>query len=140
MGFFSSLLKSSTFFESEYTDKSIMPVAQVMSAHANWKSRFNKFMEGTLGYNLDPEVLSQANDTELGRWIMQSDLLVVSDTKKEMLKQLHQVNLELHMLASHIAKLIHSGKKDEISDEKEKFQEMTREVMYLMMDISKELN
>jgi len=43
-----------------------MSLAEVMNAHANWKSRLNKFMDGTLGYSLDPEVLAQADDTELG--------------------------------------------------------------------------
>jgi len=138
MGFFSNLLKNSTFFESEYTDKSIMPVAQVMSAHANWKTRLNKYMEGTLGYNLDPEVLAQANDTELGRWILQTDATAMSEIKKGKLKQLHQANLELHQVASQIATLIHDGKRENILDEKEQFQKITKLIMYLLLDISKE--
>lgn len=140
MGFFSNLFKSSTFFESEYTDKSIMPVAQVMSAHANWKTRVNKFMEGTLGYNLDPEVLIQANDTELGRWILQADAMEMSAARKDMLKQLHQANLELHQVASHIARVIHEGRRENISGESEKFQNLAREITFLLMDISKEIS
>ena len=133
-------MRSSTFFESEYTDKSIMPVAQVMSAHANWKTRVNKFMEGTLGYNLDPEVLLQANDTELGRWILQTDAMDMSATKKDMLKQLHQANLELHQVASYIARTIHDGRRENISGESEKFQNLAREITFLLMDISKEIS
>lgn len=138
MGFFSNLLKSSTFFESEYTDKSLMPVAQVMSAHANWKTRLNKFMDGTLGYNLDPEVLAQANDTELGRWILQADAMEMGATRKDLLKQLHQVNLELHQVASRIAQTIQSGSGEDISAEKENFQNKAKQITYLLMDISKE--
>jgi hypothetical protein len=138
MGLFSNQLKGSTFFEAEYTDKSFMSVAQVMSAHANWKSRLNKFMEGTLGYNLDPEVLAQANDTELGRWILQADSMEMSTTKKDLLKQLHQANLELHQLASHIARIIHGGRQEDISGENEKFQNKAKEITYLLMDISRE--
>lgn len=138
MGFFSNLLKSSTFFESEYTDKSLMPVAQVMSAHANWKTRLNKFMDGTLGYKLDPEVLAQANDTELGRWILQADAMEMGATRKDLLKQLHQANLELHQLASRIAQIIHNGRGEDISGEKEKFQNIAKQITYLLMDISKE--
>lgn len=139
MGFFSSLLKSSTFFESEDTVKTIMPLVQVISAHVNWKNRLNKFVEGTLGYNLDPEVLAQANDTELGRWILQTDLMVLSDSKKEMLKKMHQANVDLHQVASRIAQFIHSGKRDEIAGENEKFKKLSNEVMYLMVDFSKEV-
>lgn len=135
---FSSLFKSSTFFESEYTDKTIMPLAQVVSAHVNWKSRLNKFIEGTLGYNLDPEVLVQANDTELGRWILQADAMVLSDTKKDMLRQLHQANLELHQVASHIAHFIRDGKRQDLTAANEKFQHIAKEVMYLLLDINKE--
>jgi hypothetical protein len=138
MGFFSNIFKSSTFFESEYTDKSIMSLAQVVSAHVNWKSRLGKFMAGTLGYNLDPEVLMQANDTELGRWILQADSMVMSDSKKVMLKQLHQANLELHQVASRIAQFVHDGRQAEIPDENETFQAKAKEVMYLLLDINKE--
>lgn len=137
MGFFSNLFKSSTFFESEFTDKTIMPLAQVVSAHVNWKTRLNKFMEGTLGYKLDPEMLMQANDTELGRWILQSDSIEMSAIKKDMLKQLHQANLELHQVASHIAQIIHDGRREDITGENEKFQSKAKEVMYLLLDINK---
>lgn len=138
MGFFSNLFNASTFFESEYTDKTIMPLAQVVSAHVNWKTRLNKFMEGTLGYNLDPEVLVQANDTELGRWILQTDEIELSGIKKDMLKQLHHANQELHQLAGSIAHLIHAGRREEVSGENEKFQNKAREVMYLLLDINKQ--
>lgn len=138
MGFFSNLLSNSTFFESEYTDKTVMPLAQVVSAHVNWKTRFNKFMEGTLGYNLDPEVLEQSNDTELGRWILQSEIVEMSAAKKEMFKQLHQANNELHQLASRIALIIHDGRRDDIAGENEEFQKKAKEVMYLLLDINKE--
>lgn len=138
MGFFSNLFKSSDFFESEFTDKTVMPLAQVVSAHVNWKSRMNKFMDGTLGYNLDPEVLMQANDTELGRWILQADVLMLSGIKKDMLKELHRANQELHQVASRIAHIVHNGKREEVSAENEKFQNMARDVMYLLLDIHKQ--
>jgi len=138
MGFFSNLFKSSTFFESEYTDKTIMPLAQVVSAHVNWKTRLNKLMEGTLGYNLDPEMLKQANDTELGRWILQVDAIETSAIKKDLLKQLHQGNQELHQIASQIAHMIQNGRRDDIAGENEKFQSKAKEVMYLLLDINKE--
>ena len=78
MGFFSNLFTKSTFFSSEFTDKSMMSLTEVMSAHANWKSRLGKFIDGTLGYSLDPDMLAEADDTELGRWILQSDELQMS--------------------------------------------------------------
>lgn len=78
MSFFSDLFKKSSFFASEYTDKSMMSLLEVMNAHANWKSRFSQFMAGTLPYKLDPDMLAQADDTELGRWILQSDTLKMS--------------------------------------------------------------
>lgn len=137
MGLFSNLFKSSTYFESEYTEKSVMPLAQVISAHVNWKSRLNKFMEGTLGYNLDPEILQQANDTELGRWILQADSIGLSDDKMNMLKQLHLVNIELHQVASRLAQLVHEGRRDEMSSENENFKKISKELMYLLLDISK---
>lgn len=138
MGFFSNLFKSSTYFESELTVKEMMPVAQVLGAHANWKSRINKFMEGTLGYNLDPEVLAQANDTELGRWILQADAEESYATKKEMLKQLHQANTELHQVASKIARVIHDGRRENLAEHNEKFQNIAKQVMMLLLDISKD--
>lgn len=138
MGFFSNLFKSSTFFESEYTDKSMMPVAQVMGAHANWKSRLNKYMEGTLGYNLDPEVLAQANDTELGRWILQADSIETNAGKREILRQLHDANHELHQLASRIAQIILGGRREDIAPYNEKFQNVAKQVMLLLLDYSKE--
>jgi len=138
MGFFSNQLKSSTFFESEYTVKTIMPVAKVMSAHANWKTRLNKFVEGTLGYKLDPEVLLQANDTELGRWILQADTMEMGAAKKDLLTQLYQANLELHQLASRIARNIHGGRGEDITGEKEKFQNIAKKVTYLLLDMSLE--
>lgn len=136
MGFFSNLFKSSTFFDSEYTDKTAMPLAQVLSAHVNWKARLNKFMEGTLSYSLDPEVLLQANDTELGRWILQADEMDLSDIKKDMLKQLYQANIEMHQVASNIAQLIHANKREELAELNEKFKEVTKNLMYLLLDIS----
>lgn len=138
MGLFSNLFKSSKFFESEYTDKSIMPLAQVISAHVNWKTRLNKFMDGTLGYNLDPEVLMQANDTEVGRWILQTDAMALHGAKKDLLKQLYQVNTEMHQVASHIARLIHDGKREDITGDREKFQDLAKQLMYLLLDVSKE--
>jgi hypothetical protein len=137
MGLFSNLFKSSTYFESEYTDKTVMPLAQVISAHVNWKSRLNKFMEGTLGYNLDPEILREANATELGRWILQADSMGLSDAKKDMLKQLHLINVELHQIASRIAQNVQEGRRDEISSENEKFKNISKELMYLLLDMSK---
>jgi hypothetical protein len=138
MGLFSNQLKSSTFFESEYTDKSTMSVAQVMSAHANWKSRLNKFIEGTLGYKLDPEVLMQANDTELGRWILQADSMEMGDARKELLSQLYQANLELHQVASRIARIVQDGRREDITGEKEKFQNIAKKITYLLLDMSLE--
>lgn len=139
MGFFTNLFKSSTFFSSEFTDKSIMPLAQVMSAHANWKSRLHKFMDGTLGYSLDPEMLAQANDTELGRWILQADAMPMGIARKDLLQQLHQANQELHQIASRIAKMIQDGRREELGDDKEKFQDISKQVMHLLLDISKEV-
>jgi hypothetical protein len=138
MGLFSKQLKSSTFFESEYTDKSIMSVAQVMSAHANWKSRLNKFIEGTLSYKLDPEMLLQANDTELGRWILQADSMEMGDARKELLAQLYQANLELHQVASRIARIVQDGRREDITGEKEKFQNIAKKITYLLLDMSLE--
>ena len=136
MGFFSNLFKTSTFFESEFTDKTAMPIGQVISAHVNWKARLNKFMDGTLGYSLDPEILLQANDTELGRWILQADAMDFSDVKKDMLKQLHQANIEMHQLASTIAQLVHANKREELADVNEKFKIVTKDLMHLLLDIS----
>jgi hypothetical protein len=136
MGFFSNLFKTSTFFESEYTDKTVMPLAQVLNAHVNWKARLNKFMDGTLGYSLDPEILLQANDTELGRWILQADAMDLSDIKKDLLKQLHQANIEMHQVASSIAQLVHDNKREELPELREKFKTITKDLMYLLLDIS----
>lgn len=138
MGFFSNLFKKSTFFESEYTDKSLMSVAQVMGAHANWKSRLGKFIDGTLGYNLDPDVLAAADDTELGRWILQSDAMEMSDPRREMLKKLHEANQELHKVASQIARIIHDGRREDISSLNQRFQDIAKDMLMLLLDISKE--
>lgn len=96
MGFFSNLFKKSGFFSSEYTDKSMMLLTDVMNAHANWKARIHRFMAGTLGYSLDPEMVAQADDTELGRWILQSDAQEMRDSRRLLLDQLHTANVELH--------------------------------------------
>lgn len=138
MGFFSNLFKKSNFFASEFTDKSQMTLAEVMSAHANWKSRFQKFTEGTLGYNLDPEVLAAADDTELGRWILQADMLEVGEKRKDLLNQLHAANAELHQAASSIAQHVLTGKNADDVIDNEQFLSASRQVMILLRELGKE--
>lgn len=138
MSFFANLFKKSNFFASEYTDKSLMSLAEVMNAHANWKSRLNKFMAGTLGYSLDPEVLAEADDTELGRWILQSDSLKMSDERRNQISQLHEANVELHQAASAIARYVLAGKHAEVAIANEKFLAASRQVMLLFRELSKE--
>lgn len=138
MGFFSNLFKKSSFFASEYTDKSMMSLAEVMNAHANWKSRVEKFMEGTLGYGLDPEVLAQADDTELGRWILQADGLETSPARRNLLNQLHQANAELHRAASAIARHVQAGNRTDAAVAHEQFLSATKQVMMLLRELSKE--
>jgi hypothetical protein len=140
MGFFSRLFESSSFFESEYTVKTIMPLAQVVSAHVNWKVRLNKLIDGTLGYKLDPEMLLQANDTELGRWILQADAAGFSDNHKNLLKQLHQANIDMHQVASRIATMVQDGKRENLETEIEKFKNISKELMYLLLDLGKEMD
>ncbi len=137
MGFFSNIFKKSSFYESEYTVKDIMPIAQVIGAHANWKARMNKFMEGTLGYQLDPEVLSQSNETELGRWILQADEEEKSGEKRELLKQIHDANAELHAVASEIASAIQGGRQQDISKLNDRFQEIAKNLLLKLLDYSK---
>jgi hypothetical protein len=139
MGFFSRLFESSTFFESEYTVKTIMPLAQVISAHVNWKVRLSRLIEGTLGYKLDPEMLLQANDTELGRWILQADAMGLSENNKITLKQLHQANLDMHQVASRIAMMVQEGKRENLEVENEKFKDISKTLMYLLLDLSKDI-
>jgi len=137
MSFFSNLFKKSNFFASEYTDKSIMPLAEVMNAHANWKSRVNKFMAGTLGYSLDPEVLAEADDTELGRWILQSDSMKMTDERRNLIIQLHKVNVELHQAASTIARHVHAGNHGDAAIANEQFLSASRNVMLLFRELGK---
>lgn len=138
MGFFSDLFKKSNFFASEYTDKSMMSLVEVMNAHANWKSRLNQFIAGTLPYSLDPDMLAEADDTELGRWILQSDTLQMSDERRLLIKQLHQANVQLHQAASTIARLIQAGKQADVAVENEKFLNASRQVMMLFRELGKE--
>ena len=138
MSFFANLFKKSNFFASEYTDKSIMPLLEVMNAHANWKSRLNKFMDGTLGYNLDPEVLAEADDTELGRWILQSDSLKMSDERRNEIQQLHIANTELHKAASTIAQHVIAGNREGVAAANEQFISASRQVMLLLRELSKD--
>ncbi len=138
MSFFSDLFNKSNFFVSEYTDKSLMSLVEVMNAHANWKSRLNQFIAGTLTYSLDPDMLAQADDTELGRWILQSDSLNMSDDRKSLFKQLHRANVELHLAASAIARLIHAGNSTDITVENELYQSASRQIMVLLRELGKE--
>lgn len=138
MSFFANLFKKSNFFSSEYTDKSLMSLAEVMNAHANWKSRLNKFMAGTLGYSLDPDVLAQADDTELGRWILQSDSLKMSDERRNQIKQLHMENVALHQAASAIALHVHAGNQADVAIANEQFLAASRQVMLLLRELAKE--
>ena len=138
MSFFANLFKKSNFFASEYTDKSIMSLAEVMNAHANWKSRLNKLMDGTLGYSLDPDVLAQADDTELGRWILQSDSLKMSDQRKNLISQLHKANVELHQAASTIARHVQAGNSAGVTAANEQFVSASREIMLLLRELGKE--
>lgn len=138
MGFFSNLFGKSSFFTSEYTDKAMMSLAEVMNAHANWKSRLQKFMDGTLGYNLDPEMLAQADDTELGRWILQNDSLSMSDERRELFKQLHAANSELHQVASTIARHVRSGNQAVLALDNEELALAARQVMLLLRELGKE--
>ena len=138
MGFFANLFTKSSFFSSEYTDKSMMSLTEVMSAHANWKARLQKFIDGTLGYNLDPEMLAEADDTELGRWILQSDALKMSDERRSLFKQLHEANEVLHQSASTIAQLVQSGNQAAVAQENENFMSVSRQIMVLMMELGKD--
>lgn len=138
MSFFANLFKKSNFFSSEYTDKSLMPLAEVMNAHANWKSRLGKFMDGTLGYSLDPEVLAQADDTELGRWILQSDSLTMSDERRTQVNQLHNENVELHQAASAIARHVHAGNLADVAIANGQFLSASRKVMLSLRELAKE--
>ena len=135
MGFFSNLFTKSTFFSSEFTDKSMMSLTEVMSAHANWKSRLGKFIDGTLGYSLDPDMLAEADDTELGRWILQSDELQISEEKRGVLKQLHQANVEMHGVASAIATLVHAGNQAGVASLNNQFVATSRQVMVLLRNM-----
>jgi hypothetical protein len=138
MSFFSDLFKKSSFFASEYTDKSIMSLVEVMNAHANWKSRLSQFIAGTLPYKLDPDMLAEADDTELGRWILQSDSLKMSAEKKELIKQLHNANTELHQAASAIARHMLENKQAEIAQANEKILSASRKIMLLFRELGKE--
>ena len=137
MSFFSNLFSKSSFFTSEYTDKTMMSLAEVMNAHANWKLRLNKYVEGTLGYALDPEMLAQANDTELGRWILQNDSLSMSDERRELIKRLHDANSELHQVASTIARHVRSGNQAAIAFDNEELAVASKQVMVILMELGK---
>ena len=138
MSFFSELFNKSNFFTSEYTDKTMMSLVEVMNAHANWKSRLNQFIAGTLPYSLDPDMLAQADDTELGRWILQSDSLKMSDGRRNLTKQLHKANVELHQTASTIARHIHAGNHADVAAHNEQFLAASRQVMMLLRELGKE--
>ena len=137
MGFFSNLFKKSSFFSSEYTDKSMMSVSEVISAHANWKTRFAKFMDDTLGYNLDEEVLAAADDSELGRWILQAGEVEKSDERKKLIGALHQENSAMHQAASAIAGLVHAGNHAEIAKVNVQYMFAARHVMTLLKELEK---
>ncbi|HEY6093975.1 MAG TPA: hypothetical protein VIU93_03385 [Gallionellaceae bacterium] len=137
MGFFSNLFKKSSFFSSEYTDKSMMSLAEVINAHNNWKTRFAKFMDGTLGYSLDPEILAAADDTELGRWILQMDDAESNADKRKLLDQLHQANADMHIAASGIAKLVVAGDTSQISKANVPYMFFSRQVMTLLKELEK---
>jgi hypothetical protein len=135
MGFFSNLFKKSSFFASEYTDKSMMSLAEVMRAHANWKDRFTRFMDGTLGYSLDSEVLAAADDTELGRWILQADEVEKNSEKRKLIDQLHQANGEMHKAASAIAGFLNAGNRAEIGKVNVQYMYSARQVMNLLKEL-----
>lgn len=137
MGFFSNLFKKSSFFSSEYTDKTMMSLAEVTRAHENWKARFAKFMDGTLGYNLDPEVLAAADDTELGRWVLQMDDAESNADKRKLLDQLHQANADMHVAASGIAKLLLARDTAQISKANVPYMFFSRQVMTLLKELEK---
>jgi len=137
MSFFSNIFKKFSFFTSEDTDKSMMSLAEVMNAHANWKTRFGKFMAGTLGYSLDPDMLAQADDTELGRWILQSDSLKMSDERRNLIIRLYQVNENLHQAASTIARHVHAGNHADVAIANEQYLSESREVMMLLRELGK---
>lgn len=138
MSFFSDLFKKSSFFTSEYTDKSMMSLLEVMNAHANWKSRLNQFLMGTLPYNLDPEMLAQADDTELGRWVLQSDTLKMSDERRNLIKQLHKANYELHDAASNCARHKLNGNLAEVGNGIEHISSASRQIMVLLRELNKQ--
>ncbi len=137
MSFFSNLFKKSSFFAPEYTDKSIMSLAEVMNAHANWKTRLGKFMDGTLGYSLDPDMLAQADDTELGRWMLLSDSLKMSDERRNLITRLYKVNGDLHQAASTIARHVLAGNQADVAIANEQFLSASREVMMLLRKLGK---
>lgn len=137
MGFLSNLFKKSSFFSSEYTDKSMMSLAEVSRAHENWKSRFARFMEGTLGYSLDPEVLASADDTELGRWILQMDEAEKNAEKKKLIDHLHQLNSDMHQAASTIAILVNAGNRAEVAKANVQYIFSARQVMTLLKELEK---
>lgn len=137
MGFFSNLFKKSGFFASEYTDKSMMSLAEVINAHSNWKTRFGKFMDGSLGYQLDPEVLAAADDTELGRWILQADEVEKNAEKRKLIGQLHQANSDMHQAAGAIAGLIQAGNRAEIGKVNVQYMFAARQVMTFLKELEK---
>lgn len=137
MGFFSNLFSKSSFFASEYTDKTMMSLEQVTRAHENWKTRFAKFVEGTLGYSLDPEVLAAADDTELGRWVLQMDDVENDAEKRKLLDQLHQANADMHVAASGIAKLVLAGDTAQLSKANVPYMYFSRQVMTLLKELEK---
>jgi hypothetical protein len=138
MGFFSSLFKTSSFFSSEYTDKSMMLLTEVMNAHANWKSRIHKFMEGTLDYSLDPEMVAQADATELGRWILQSDALEMSAERRLVLDRLHQANVDLHQVAHMIVRDVLAGKLTDAASHEKQFVAASKRVIVLLIELGRE--
>ena len=138
MWFFSNLFKKSGFFSSEYTDKSMMLLTDVMNAHANWKSRIHRFMEGSLGYSLDPEMVAQADDTELGRWILQSDALEMSNERRLVLDKLHKANVELHQVAHAIVRDVLAGNLADAAIHEKQFVAVAKRVMVLLIEVGRE--
>ncbi len=139
MGFFSNLFKKSSFFSSEFTDKSLMPLPDVIHAHSNWKDRFAKFKDGTLGYNLDPEVLAAADDTELGRWILQMDEAEKNSDRRKLIDQLHQANVDMHKAASTIAALILADSRIDIGKDNVQYMYSARQAMTLLKELEKSI-
>ena len=83
-------------------------------------------------------MLAEPDDTELGRWILQSDALKMNDDRRNLLKQLHMANNELHQAASNSARHKLAGNLAEVANINEQLVSASKQIMVVLRELGKD--